>query len=387
MPTMQSHAAGAAGGSGLYQLSPEHVAGLVALVMLVAVAWLARRGSRLPRLSPIDGLLAALLGASAAIHAGLALGQSDHSAGLRAMMALDAIAIAFIARRIWRGSPAGRLGALVLVGSIGAYWFSTASGESPDQLGLATKLGEILALGIALRPAPGGRRRAMRSFAGSAFIALLVLGTTATSWIGAFRAAGGAHAENGDGHAHTAAALPGFVMPAVEQREPTPAERAAATELVLATRTALARYADPQVAAADGYNVAGMHGLDFHAQNPAYERDGRIFDPAHPEGLVYAVAPSGRPVLLGAMFQMPSIGQPGPAIGGPLTVWHGHEQVCMTLTPPGLAGLLSPTGMCPIGSFDLPLTSQMIHVWIVPGAPEAIGDLDDAWKRAYLQAQ
>jgi hypothetical protein len=28
----------------------------------------------------------------------------------------------------------------------------------------------------------------------------------------------------------------------------------------------------------------------------------------------------------------------------------------------------------------------MIHVWIAPGAPETIGDLDDAWKRAYLNA-
>jgi hypothetical protein len=28
----------------------------------------------------------------------------------------------------------------------------------------------------------------------------------------------------------------------------------------------------------------------------------------------------------------------------------------------------------------------MIHVWIVPGAPEPIGDLSDGWKRAYLNA-
>jgi hypothetical protein len=26
----------------------------------------------------------------------------------------------------------------------------------------------------------------------------------------------------------------------------------------------------------------------------------------------------------------------------------------------------------------------MIHIWIVPGAPEPFGDLDDEWKRAYL---
>jgi hypothetical protein len=148
---------------------------------------------------------------------------------------------------------------------------------------------------------------------------------------------------------------------------------------------ALARYADPAVAAADGFHVDGMHGIDFHAGNPAYENDGRILDPAHPETLVYAVAPDGRPVLMGAMFLMPKIGQPGPTVGGPLTVWHAHEHVCISLTPPGLAGLLGPLGTCPIGTFDLPLTAQMIHIWIVPGAPDPIGDLDDAWKRAYLQ--
>jgi hypothetical protein len=27
----------------------------------------------------------------------------------------------------------------------------------------------------------------------------------------------------------------------------------------------------------------------------------------------------------------------------------------------------------------------MIHVWIVPGAPQPFGDLDEAWRRNYLQ--
>jgi hypothetical protein len=109
-----------------------------------------------------------------------------------------------------------------------------------------------------------------------------------------------------------------------------------------------------------------------------------VFDPAHPESLVYAVAPNGRPVLMGAVFQMPGLGEAGPMIGGPLTVWHGHQDVCISLTPPALSGLLSPLGTCPVGSILLPRTSQMIHVWIVPGAPEPFGDLDADWKRAYL---
>ena len=58
---------------------------------------------------------------------------------------------------------------------------------------------------------------------------------------------------------------------------------------------------DPKVAAAAGYHVAGMSGIDFHANNPAYEGDGRVLDPARPETLVYAIAPDGRAVLFGAL--------------------------------------------------------------------------------------
>ena len=94
--------------------------------------------------------------------------------------------------------------------------------------------------------------------------------------------------------------------------------------------------------------------------------------------------PRRGPVLLGAMFEMPSIGQRGPAIGGPLTMWHEHENVCLTLLPPAMSGLLSPFGMCPVGSVLLPRTTEMIHLWVVPGAPE-FGDLDDELRSEYLE--
>ena len=293
-----------------------------------------------------------------------------------------------IARRVLRGAGVGRLGVAVLVGSVVAYWASALTGESPDQIGLATKLGEILALAIVVQQGASRAPRArVRGFARGLALVLLVVGTAATSWVGAFRASAAGPGAVAGHHVHAGSvAAPGTVMPEVPPRDATAAERAATDELVATARVALARYADPAVAAADGYHVDGMHGIDFHAANPAYDNDGRILDPAHPETLVYAVAPDGRPVLMGAMFLMPKIGQPGPTVGGPLTVWHAHEHICITLTPPGLAGLLSPLGTCPIGTFDLPLTAQMIHVWIVPGAPEPIGDLDDAWKRAYLQS-
>ena len=384
LPLEHEHAAG---GSPLYQISAEHLAAVFALGVLLAGIWLMRRGTRdvAPRIAPADWLLAGLLAGSAAIHAGLAVGHDDHAAGIGALFLLDAALLGGIARRVLLGSRAGRLGVAVLVGSIGAFWASALGGDAPDQVGLATKLGEILALAIVVRPMPG--RRGVRAFAGSVAIGLLVVGTATSSWVGAFRASAAEPGAVAGHHVHAGSvAPPGTILPVVPDREPTPAERAAAADLVVAARIALARYADPAVAAADGYRVNGLSGIDFHAVNPANENDDRILDPAHPETLVYAVAPDGQPVLMGAMFMMPKIGTPGPMIGGPLTVWHAHQHVCFALTPPGLAGLLSPLGMCPLGTIDVPLTAEMIHIWVVPGAPEPFGDLDETWKRAYLQA-
>jgi hypothetical protein len=380
-----AHIGHVAGGNPLYQIGGEHVAGLIALAAVPIVWWLFLR-TRIPALAPIEWLLVGLLGASAAIHGGLAI-VNDHGFVLAVLFAIDAVLLALVARRVLRRSPAGRLGVAVLVGSIVAYWGSAMSGEAPDQVGLATKLCEILALAIVLRPAAAPRSvwRVARSLARGLAVVVLVVGTGATAWIGAFRASAADPAALSRHDIHGgSAAPPGMVMPAVPARDATPAERVAANDLILTARKALARYADVSVAAADGYKVQGLVGIDFHASNPANESDGRILDVAHPETLVYAVAPNGKPVLMGAMFLMPKIGEPGPAIGGPLTVWHAHQHVCVSLTPPSLAGLLSPLGTCPIGTIDLALTAEMIHIWIVPGAPEPFGDLDDAWKRAYL---
>jgi hypothetical protein len=83
------------------------------------------------------------------------------------------------------------------------------------------------------------------------------------------------------------------------------------------------------------------------------------------------------------MFEVPW-GDIGPTFGGPLTVWHGHEQVCFSIT--GMTGLVSPFGGCPIGSAIVARTGEMLHVWTAPGAPVRWGELDDAWKAAYVAA-
>ena len=187
-------------------------------------------------------------------------------------------------------------------------------------MGIATKLIELTALWIVVMPR--SERRVRRVLSSGALIALF-LGTAVGAWAGAF--------SSGDGGHHLGEVPPpGVLLPAGEDRPATPAEREAAEKLYEETVSALAPYADPAVAAAAGYNVEGMFGRDFHADTEAYMNDGHILDPHRPETLVYAVS-GGRPVLLGAMFQMDDIGQPGPAIGGPLTVWHAHDHICFSL--------------------------------------------------------
>jgi hypothetical protein len=113
-----------------------------------------------------------------------------------------------------------------------------------------------------------------------------------------------------------------------------------------------------------------------HWMNDKYVKAGYVMDPNRPQGLVYANTRSG-PVLLGAMFQMPHIGQFGPDPGGPLTAWHEHENICFT--PFGFEfSLMTPFATCPLGSIDL-TAPPMLHVWIVdnPGGPFAI-DIDSS---------
>lgn len=378
---------GATVGSPMYDMDPSHGLGVAAVALLPVVVWLARRlgGQRVERIAagydalrPIHQLAFWLLAATSAAHLGLAVGHGTPA--LRLLFLVDAVLLAECARRLAQGRRWRPLAGALLLGSIVAYWAAVLGGEAPDQVGLATKLIEITALAIVLRPADA-RRRTRGWFASACTIAVVVL-TASTAWAGAFGAVGGvgAHA-----HDHGAGAVPGpgTVLPATHAVEPTPEQLDAAADLHDETVAALARYADPAVAAADGYEVAGIAGLDYHASNEAYQHDGRILDPERPETLVYAAGPSG-PVLLGAMFQMPGFGEAGPAIGGPLTVWHGHEQICFSLVPPGLTGIVSPLGGCPVGSLAIPRTVEMMHVWTAPGAPQPFGDLDDAWRAAYV---
>jgi len=367
-------------GSPMYSVLAEHVVAIFAVVALVVGARMVRRlapsRERFARwlgayraLDLLERLLLWLLAISSAVHAALILSHEPSAYTL--LYLVDALALGLVARRLMVGLSWRLWGGLVLIGSILGYAISGMAGEPPDQVGLATKLVELAALAIVL--APTLDRRRVRS---SAAIVVLTLITGISAWAGAF--------QSGDGGHHIGETpVPGVLLPAGEDREPTAGEVAEADHIYHEVVEALAPYSDPAVAAADGYNVDGMYGTSFHASNAAYKSDDHIFDPERPETLVYAVGSDG-PVLLGAMFEMDGLRDAGPAPGGPLTVWHAHDHICFSLTPPALAGLVSPFGGCPLGSIAIPMTGEMLHVWTLPGVEEPFGDIDEDWLNEYL---
>jgi hypothetical protein len=144
----------------------------------------------------------------------------------------------------------------------------------------------------------------------------------------------------------------------------TPAEQARAENLIAITLIRLPKFADYRVAEADGFTSIGDGFTgDEHFVNPKFFDDGHILDPDRPESLVYDTR-SGKRVLESAMFMM----APGdsfadiPDVGGPLTQWHIHNNLCFT-TSGQVAGLTNSSGGCNAPLVKGPET-PMIHVWI-----------------------
>jgi hypothetical protein len=165
--------------------------------------------------------------------------------------------------------------------------------------------------------------------------------------------------------------------------------------LLADTKAAVAKYADQQLAVADGYGPGTPPGLPIvHFLHPAYVFDADILRPEHVESLIYFNSERG-PVLVGAMYMMPLPYMAGPEIGGSLTTWHHHVDLCSDRAgvivaqvgrgPVVVPGL--PRGVaCPQGS-QLRVTPDMLHVWIVdnPKGPFDT-DMDLAALRAIASA-
>jgi len=235
----------------------------------------------------------------------------------------------------------------VAAGMVGAAWNALGRTTDPRRSRLARR---ALLLSIALTT---------------------TVSVAALNWAASAESAARAH---GAGHVHTPdhdEASPH--EHATGSCQPTPAQRTAANELVADTRRGLARFADLRNALAAGY-APHHHAREAikHYFNPAYVTDGRVLDPTWPEGLMYASTDRG-PVLVAAVYLMNRAGEPGKAVGGCLTHWHTHDNLCSTDPANGMiTGLHTPGRPCPPGQVPW-AAPPMMHTWMIdiPGGPFA----------------
>jgi hypothetical protein len=310
-------------------------------------------------------LAALLLAVTSGVHLGLVAGHLTQQPLQSALFLADGVAfgllslVSFTARR-WR--PAATL--LLVANVLGYLVFVIAGWEGPDQVGVATKLLEIIALGLVLVPTPHEAgpfpRRARWTLVAAGVPALVVI-VGASVWVVDI-------ARPDARHQHVGALLQS------SNRVATPEQQAAAQRLWEDTRNSIAPYQDSRAAWAAGYRPSLEDGQKtVHWTNDAYDREAYILDVRHPQALVYVRSRHGL-VLAGAMYQMPRQDQFGPDPGGPLTAWHIHHHICFGL---GAFSLATPFSSCPFGMVDVSAPA-MLHVWIVGnprGGPFAI-DLD-----------
>jgi len=165
---------------------------------------------------------------------------------------------------------------------------------------------------------------------------------------------------------------------------PTANQVLGATQYVQAVTSAVAKYKLLSAATAAGYIPITPTGYPVvHYLNPAYMQQRYIMDPNHVDSLVYAVTPNG-PVLVAAMFLLPSNNEKGPMPYGCLVQWHAHTNLCLSDTSHTVVGFTP----CPTGETNV-RTAYMTHVWQVQvsGGPLAIDPSDLQVVEAAIEAQ
>ena len=163
---------------------------------------------------------------------------------------------------------------------------------------------------------------------------------------------------------HTTVMSNGMVMAPVPSTPPTASQKAAAATLAASVKTSLTKYASLSAATAAGYVPATPPNRRVvHYANWQTVRDGIVLNPNDPPFLVYANTLQG-PELLGAMFLGPGPCRPGPDIGGSLTQWHAHDNLCLSATHQ-VVGETGSNGSCSTGTHN-DNTYFMLHVWVQP---------------------
>lgn len=145
--------------------------------------------------------------------------------------------------------------------------------------------------------------------------------------------------------------------------EPTRADRRGAMQLIGDTARGTARFADYQVALAEGYVPGLAASKTDHWLKPTLMGDGKTLDPSNPEALIYTATSRGF-VLTGVTYIMSVAGEFGPEVGGCLTRWHVHANLCFSPVTQAVVGELRPDNTCPSGSTRY-VPPPLLHVWFV----------------------
>jgi hypothetical protein len=152
----------------------------------------------------------------------------------------------------------------------------------------------------------------------------------------------------------------------------SPEEQRRAELLIYETREILPRFATPEIAVELGFSSIRDEGTGVeHYINWSYINDEYELDPNHPESLVFAVEPDGSRRLVSAMYMMGDgyTLDTVPNVGGPLTQWHIHDNLCFDRDPmihgsTRVVGVTSSDGPCTFGMKLRP--NPMLHVWLEP---------------------
>src|SRR5260370_5190656 len=172
---------------GMYNVNPEHAIGLIGGLVALVIALAAMRLH--PRWRSVPGTVraaAVLMIVTAGVHLALIPHHLAHDPLTSVLFLLNGIAFIALAVsftwRHWRLASAGLLIATV----IGYLLYVGVGLEGPDQGGIATKLIEVTALGLALVPVRGEARPTHRSWRWVGLgvaMPLLIVMTGATVWI------------------------------------------------------------------------------------------------------------------------------------------------------------------------------------------------------------
>ena len=149
-------------------------------------------------------------------------------------------------------------------------------------------------------------------------------------------------------------------------------EQLRAEKLIYDTREILPKFATTEIALQYGFTSIGdgATGVE-HYINWSFINDEYELNPLYPESLVFAVEPDGSRRLVSAMYMLGdkySLNSV-PNVGGVLTQWHVHDNLCFDRDPmefgsTRVVGVTSSDGPCRFGMKLRP--NPMLHVWLEP---------------------